>query len=72
MHRIDRHKNGWIASGSSGHSTNRCLGMPVVMHVGIVEHDLPSPAQRSASVCLTFDETVHQSAAKIVCARPLR
>src|SRR5882724_7165002 len=40
MHGIDRDEHGWIADRRRRHAADRRLGVPVVMDVGIVEHDL--------------------------------
>ena len=36
------------------------------MHVGIIQHDLPPPAQAAAVIRLALDEAVHDAAAEIV------
>ena len=32
-----------IPDRGTRYASHRCLGVPVMMHVGIVEHDLPAP-----------------------------
>src|SRR5262249_61693804 len=37
----------------------------MMVHVGIVEHDLAAPTQRAAAVALAFSEAVHQPTLEI-------
>ena len=72
MHRIDRHEHRRIADRRRRHAAYGGFGMAVVVHVGIVEHDLPASAQRAATVRLAFDEAIDDTAVEILGARPRR
>ena len=56
MHGVDRHEHRRIADRRRGDAANGRLGMAVMMHVGIVEHDLAAAAQRAAPVGLALHE----------------
>src|SRR5262249_26998493 len=71
MHRVDGNEHGRIPDGRRRHPADRRLGMTMVMHVGIVQHDLPPPAQGALAVCLALDEAVDQLAAKVFRPRTL-
>jgi hypothetical protein len=58
VHGVNRNEYGGIADRGRRHATNGCLGMTMVMHVGIIEHDLTAPAQGAAPVGLAFHEAV--------------
>src|SRR5436305_10242750 len=66
MHRIDRHEHRRIADRRRRHAAYGGLGMAVVVHVGIIEHDLPAAAQRAAMVRLAFDEAIDDTAVEIL------
>src|SRR5882724_2755823 len=72
MHGIDRDEHGWIADRGRRHAANRGLGMPVVMNIGIVEHDLPPTAQHAPAVCLAFHETIDDAPFEVFRPRPFR
>src|SRR6516164_3654692 len=40
--------------------------MPMMVHVGIVEHDLATSTQRTAAVGLALDEAVHQPTLEVL------
>src|SRR5215471_21292392 len=65
VHGVDRHEHCRVADRSSRHPADRRLGMTVVMHVGIVEHDLPPATQSAAPVRLAFHEAVDDTAIEI-------
>src|SRR5215813_6203068 len=44
----------------------------MMVHVGIVEHDLAASAQRATAVGLAFDEAVHQPTLEVLRARAHR
>src|SRR5690349_20713837 len=69
MHGIDRYEHRRISDGRRRHATDRGFRMAVMMHIGVVEHDLAASAQRTAAIGLAFDEAVHQSALEILRAR---
>src|SRR6516225_4703370 len=71
MHGIDRHEYGGIPNRCGGDAADRGLCMPVMVHVRIIEHDLPAPAQAAAAVGLALDEAVHHPPGEILGARAL-
>ena len=70
VHRIDRYEHRRVADRRGGDAADRRLGVAVMMDVGIVEHDLPPPAQQAAVVGLAFYKHVDQPAAEILGAWP--
>src|SRR5262245_6839746 len=72
MHGIDRYEHRRIADGRCRHAADRGFCMAVMMHIGVVEHDLPASAQGAVAIGLAFDEAVHQSALEILGARTRR
>src|SRR5260370_5675964 len=72
MHGIDRDEHGWIADRRRCHAADRRLGVPVVMDVGIVEHDLTPSAQHAGSVGLAFHEAIDDTSLEVFRPRPFR
>src|SRR3954453_17982099 len=69
MHRVDGDEHGGIADRRGGDAADCPFRMAMMMHVGIVQHDLPTTAQRTAAVGLAFHEAVHHPSAQILGAR---
>src|SRR5262249_11928372 len=72
MHGVDRHEHRRIADCRRRYAAHRRLGMAVVVHIGVVEHDLAAPAQGASTVGLALYETVHRPAFEILGARARR
>src|SRR4051812_12227275 len=66
VHRIDRDEHRRVADGCSRDAADSTLGVPVMMDVGIIEHDLSPAAQHAVAVGLAFHEAVDQSAIQIL------
>ena len=58
VHRVDGDEHGGIADRRRGDAADRGLRMAMMMHVGIIQHDLAATAQRAAPVGLAFHEAV--------------
>ena len=54
---------------ATANAADRRLGVAMMVHVGIVEHDLPAAAQRAPAIGFAFDEAVHQAAIEVRGAR---
>src|SRR5882724_5301916 len=72
MHGVDRDEHGWIAERRRRYAANCRLGMPVVMDVGIVEHDLPPTAQHAPAVSLALHEAIDDTPLEVFRPRPFR
>ena len=66
MHGVNRDEHGRVTERRCGDPAHRGLRVAVVMHVGIVEHDLTSAAQTAAAVRFAFHEAVHHPPVKIL------
>jgi hypothetical protein len=62
MHRIDGDENRWITQNRGRNRTHGGLRVPMMVHVGIVQHDLPPPAQLRPTICFTLDEEIDDAA----------
>ncbi len=71
MHRVNRNEDRGIADRGSRDAAYRSLGMPVVMNVGIIEHDLAAATQPAGAVGFAFHEAVDELAVEIARSRPL-
>src|ERR1700676_2150061 len=72
MHGVDRDEHGWIAERRRRYAANCRLGMPVVMNIGIVEHDLPPTAQDAPAVGLALHEAIDDASFEVFRPRPFR
>ncbi len=71
MHGVDRDEDGGVADSGCSDTADGGFGMAVMMHVGVIEHYLPTPAQRAGPVCLAFDKYVDELPAKVGRSRAL-
>src|SRR3954453_2702769 len=69
VHRVDGDEHGGIADRRGGDTTDRAFRMAMMMHVGIIQHDLATAAQRTAAVGLALHEAVDHPPAQILGAR---
>src|SRR6266851_4509205 len=72
VHGIDRYKYRGVADRKRGHTPYRRLRMPVMVDVGIIQHDLPPPAQHAPAVRLAFHEAIDDTALEVFRPRPFR
>src|SRR5262249_53495923 len=69
VHRPDRDEDGRIADRGRHPRADRRLGVAMVVHVGVVEHDLAPAAQGPAMVRLALDEQVDDVPAEVLGTR---
>ena len=72
MHRIHRYEHGRVADCRRGDRTDCRLRMAMVMHIGIIEHDLPPAAELRAMIRLALDEAVDEPPLQVFGPRTLR
>ena len=72
VHGIDGDEDGRVTDGGGGEATAHSgLGVAVMMHVGIIEHDLAAAAQAGTGVGLGLHEAVDQLAVEVFSAGAL-
>jgi hypothetical protein len=59
VHGIYGNKNSRVAYSNRGDTSDSSFGMPMVMHIRIIKHDLTPTTQSRARIRLTFQKAVN-------------
>ena len=72
MHGVNRDEHRRVTYCYRRHGPDGCLGVPMMVDVGVVEHDLTATAEYGAAICLTLDEAVDETTLKVLRSGPFR
>ena len=61
MHGVDRYEHARIADRGRRDAAHGAFGVAMMMHIGIVEHDLPTTTQLRAVIRFALDETIDEA-----------
>ena len=72
MHGVNRHENRWVTDRCRGYSTDCRFRMPMMVYIGIVQHDLPSATQLPGPIRLALNEAIDYPAMEVRRTRAFR
>ena len=65
MQRGDGDEDRRVADGRRRHATDRALDLTVVVHVGVIERELPTAAHGAAGIRLALEEHVDEASREV-------